>query len=61
MEAMLFHYAYGKPREQQVDDQAFIEDLLAVVLRHATTPDIQKEIRDIIEAHTGAARLRVVA
>lgn len=61
MEAMLFHYAYGKPREQHVDDQVFMEDLLAVVLKHASTADVQKEIREVIEAHTGGYRLRAVA
>jgi hypothetical protein len=58
---MFFHYAYGRPREQQLDDQAFIEDLLAVVLKHAGTSEARKEIREVLEAHTGGTRLHAVA
>lgn len=62
MEAMLFHYAYGKPAEQRnPDDQAFMESLLAVVLKHVDTREARQEIRAIIEAHTGTAGLRAVA
>jgi hypothetical protein len=58
---MFFHYAYGRPREQQPDDQAFVEDLLAVVAKHADSREARQEIRAVIEAHAGGARLRVVA
>lgn len=58
---MFFHYAYGRPREQQMDDQAFLEDLLTVVGQHASTPEARKAIRAVIEAHTGATRLHAVA
>jgi hypothetical protein len=61
MEAMLFHYAYGRPREQQPNDQAFMEDLVAVVLKHASTHEARREIREVLEAHTGGTRLSAVA
>jgi hypothetical protein len=61
METMFFHYAYGKPREHPSDDQAFLEDLFTVVLKHAGTAEAQQEIRDVIEAHTRPARLSIVA
>lgn len=59
---MLFHYAYGKPQEASRDDQVFMEDLLAVVLKHAGTHEARQEIRAVLEAHEfGAARLSAVA
>jgi hypothetical protein len=58
---MFFHYAYGKPREQQADDQAFVDALLMVVLKHASTDSAKKEIREVLEAHTGGTTLRAVA
>jgi hypothetical protein len=58
---MLFAYAYGKPREQQRDDEAFLQELLSVVLKHVGTADARQEIRAVIEAHhTGTTGLRVV-
>jgi hypothetical protein len=61
VEAMLFHYAYGKPTEPAKDDQRFLEELLAVVLKHAGSHEARQEIRAVIEAHTGGAGLRAVA
>jgi hypothetical protein len=58
---MLFAYAYGKPREQQRDDQAFLDDLVAIVLKHATTDTAKEDIRAVIEAHTHPPGLRVVS
>jgi hypothetical protein len=61
LEAMFYHYAYGRPPEQQADEQAFVEALLMVVLKHASTDSAKKEIREVLEAHTGGATLRAVA
>lgn len=62
VETMLFAYAYGKPTEQARDDQVFIEQLLAVVLKYADTPAARQDIRAVIEAHTtGGPGLRAVA
>lgn len=62
IETMLFHYAYGKPVDAVRDDQAFLADLLTVVMTHATTADARKAIREVIEAHAiSAPSLRVVA
>jgi hypothetical protein len=59
---MLFAYAYGKPREQQRDDQVFMEDLLGVVLKHVGTAAARHEIQQVLEAHhAGATGLRSVA
>lgn len=61
---MLFHYAYGKPRDNRddmVDNLAFVQSLLAVVMKHATTGDAQREVHEVIQAHLGANRLRTVA
>lgn len=58
---LFFHYAYGKPKEQQTDDQVFMQSLLAVVLKHVGSADARREIREVIEAHTGADSLRIVA
>ena len=58
---MLFYYAYGRPREQQPDDQAFVADLLGVVLKHAGTYEARQEIRAVIEAHAGGHSIRAVA
>jgi hypothetical protein len=62
MYQMFFHYAYGKPIEQRnPDDQAFMESLLAVVLKHGDTPEVRREVSALIEAHAGGHRLRAVA
>jgi hypothetical protein len=62
LEAMLFYYQFGRPAEQARDDQAFMADLMTLVLKYAGSGDAQKELQAIIEAHTtSAASLRVVA
>jgi hypothetical protein len=61
LETMLYHYAYGRPRDQQPDDQAFVEQLMTVVLKHAGSPQAQQEIREVLEAHASPARLSAVA
>lgn len=62
VETLLYHYAYGKPVEPARDDQAFIESLLAVVLKHVGSREAREEIRAVIEAHTtGGPGLRAVA
>jgi hypothetical protein len=58
---MFFHYAYGKPREQQTDEQAFVEALLMVVLKHASTDSAKKEVREVLDAHARGTTLRAVA
>jgi hypothetical protein len=58
---MMFYYAYGRPREQHTDEQAFTQDLLAVVLKHVGSAEAKQEIKAVIEAHTGGAILRAVA
>ena len=62
MESMLWHYAYGKPREQPSrDDEAFIADLMAMVLKHVGNAKARREIRGLIEAHTGQPGVRLMA
>ena len=61
MEAMLWYYQFGKPKEQQVDEQLFMQELLGVVLKHVGSPEARQEIKAVIEAHAGATPLRVVA
>lgn len=65
VETMLFAYAYGKPMEQRQDDRddmAFMQALVAVVLKHAGSREARQEIRAVIEAFTpGGDRLRAVA
>ena len=61
VETMLYAYAYGRPREQQPDDQVFVENLLTVVLKHAASPEARQEIRAVLEAHAGPTRLSIVA
>ena len=62
MYQLLFHYAYGKPVEQSRDDQVFMEDLLAVVLKHVGSREARAEIRALLEAHEfSATRLSAVA
>jgi hypothetical protein len=61
LEAMLWHYLYGRPREQaRPEDQAFVEDLLSVVLKHVTSDTARSEVRDVISRHSRGAGLRVV-
>lgn len=62
LEAMLFYYQFGRPAEQARDDQAFITDLMAVVVKYASSGEAQREVQAIIDAHTASAHgLRVVA
>ena len=62
LETMLYYYAYGKPVEQSRDDQVFMEDLLAVVLKHVGSHAARQEIRAVLEAHEfSATRLSAVA
>jgi hypothetical protein len=63
LESMLYHYAYGKPIEPNRDDEAFVGDLLGVVLKHVgDSAEARKEILEVIEAQTTSGhRLRAVA
>lgn len=63
VETMLYGYAYGKPAERQAsrDDVVFLEQLLAVVLKHVGSREVRQEIRAIIDTHLGGDGLRVVA
>lgn len=59
---MFFHYAYGKPTDQQTDDHALMADLLSVVLKYVDSREGQQEIHGILEKHAaGPPGLRAVA
>lgn len=59
---LFFHYAYGRPREQQVDDHALMADLVGAVLQHVDSREGRAEIRAILEKHAaGPPGLRAVA
>lgn len=62
LEAMLYHYAYGKPVEAQRDDEQFLVTMIDLMQRYASSPEAQHEIREAIQAYTaGAAPLRAAA
>lgn len=62
IESMLWHYLWGKPTEARRDDDVFLATLLDVMTKHASSPDAQREIREVIEAFTtGGQALRAVA
>lgn len=61
LETMLFYYHFGRPAEQERDNEAFMAALVEVVQKHASTREAREEIRAVIETHTGRDRIRVVA
>lgn len=62
VETMLYHYAYGKPMDPQPhDDRAFLQALLAVVVKHVGSTEGRQEIRQIVETYARADGLRAVA
>jgi hypothetical protein len=62
IESMLFYYAYGKPPDPVAkDENQFITNLMAVVLKHVGSADARREIRAVLESYAGATDLRAVA
>jgi hypothetical protein len=62
LEVMLFHYQFGKPVEVQRDDERFVNDLLAIIMKHASSPDALHEIQEAVNAYRASgATLRAVA
>jgi phage terminase small subunit len=51
---------FRAPTEDELANQAFIEALAAVVLKHVTAHEAREEIRAVIEAHVRTYRLRYI-
>ena len=49
---MLYAYAYGRPREQVRDDEAFAADLVRLMRQHLTTPEAKADLDALIETYT---------
>jgi hypothetical protein len=61
VEAMLWAYAFGKPMEPARDEEAFIQNLVNVVLKYASNPEAHAEIRALLEGEDNPTTLRAVA
>lgn len=57
MEVLLWHYRFGKPAEASRDDQAFMNDLLQVVLQHVDSSEGKRAIREVLDAYAGGPAL----